>query len=350
MPSQGMLNRTEMDMSKAVGHLEQDLDELLGSPKFAQIKHLLDRQAALRYRIDYLDKVNRDLTELEKQHSISIQAAIEAILDLAIKNAFESHTGHEVQLNVPTKEAFGDFQCNSAMKLSKMEVAGPGFINIWISKAFITQEVSKILRMNVQPPRLPRKYSVIVDMSSPNIAKEMHVGHLRSTIIGESVARLLSFLGHRVLKLNHIGDWGTQFGMLIAHLHDVYPDSLSVPPIDDLQSLYKASKLRFDAEEDFKTRAYNCVVKLQSHDPAYVRTWEQICEVSRRGKSQLAAATTTWKLVHCLVANTILMHSHSLLLPPSCSAHPLLPSSLKHRITSSCRPSQRFYLVLINVF
>ncbi|KAA0194056.1 Arginyl tRNA synthetase cytoplasmic [Fasciolopsis buskii] len=119
-------------------------------------------------------------------------------------------------------------------------------------------------------------------MSSPNIAKEMHVGHLRSTIIGESISRLLSFLGHRVLKINHIGDWGTQFGMLIAHLRDVYPNSVSVPPINDLQSLYKASKVRFDSDEDFKARAYECVVKLQAGDPEYVRKWEQICEVSRR--------------------------------------------------------------------
>uniref|UniRef100_A0A183A106 Arginyl-tRNA synthetase n=1 Tax=Echinostoma caproni TaxID=27848 RepID=A0A183A106_9TREM len=167
--------------------------------------------------------------------------------------------------------------------LGKLEVAGPGFINIWVSKTFVAHEIYKILKAGVQPPKIPHNYSVIIDMSSPNIAKEMHVGHLRSTIIGDSISRLLSFLGHRVLKINHIGDWGTQFGMLIAHLQEMFPNSDSAPPIGDLQAFYKVSKARFDSEEDFKTRAYNAVVKLQSHDPTHIRAWEQICAISRKG-------------------------------------------------------------------
>lgn len=115
------------------------------------------------------------------------------------------------------------------------------------------------------------------------IAKEMHVGHLRSTIIGESISRLLEFLGHDVLRLNHVGDWGTQFGMLIAHLEDKFPDyAKSSPPISDLQAFYKESKARFDSDEEFKKRAYNRVVKLQSGDPESVKAWTQICDVSRR--------------------------------------------------------------------
>lgn len=111
----------------------------------------------------------------------------------------------------------------------------------------------------------------------------MHVGHLRSTIIGESICRLLEFLGHDVLRLNHVGDWGTQFGMLIAHLEDKFPDFAKVsPPISDLQAFYKESKTRFDSDEEFKKRAYNRVVKLQSGDATTVKAWTLICDVSRK--------------------------------------------------------------------
>lgn len=124
---------------------------------------------------------------------------------------------------------------------------------------------------------------VVVDFSSPNIAKEMHVGHLRSTIIGESMCRLFEFAGYDVLRLNHLGDWGTQFGMLIAHLQDKFPDYLTVsPPIGDLQAFYKESKRRFDTEEEFKKRAYQCVVLLQSKNPDFIKAWNLICDVSRR--------------------------------------------------------------------
>lgn len=111
----------------------------------------------------------------------------------------------------------------------------------------------------------------------------MHVGHLRSTIIGESIARLLEYLGHDVLRLNHVGDWGTQFGMLIAHLEDKFPNFAQVsPPIADLQAFYKESKARFDSDEEFKKRAYNRVVKLQSGDAVTVKAWNLICDVSRK--------------------------------------------------------------------
>ncbi|KAM6224080.1 LOW QUALITY PROTEIN: arginine--tRNA ligase, cytoplasmic-like [Rhynchocyon petersi] len=124
---------------------------------------------------------------------------------------------------------------------------------------------------------------VVVDFSSPNIAKEMHVGHLRSTIIGESMCWLFEFADYNVLKLNHVGDWGTQFGMLIAHLQDKFPDYITVsPPIGDLQAFYKESKKRFDTEEDFKKRAYQCVVLLQSKNPDILKAWNLICDVSRQ--------------------------------------------------------------------
>ncbi len=123
---------------------------------------------------------------------------------------------------------------------------------------------------------------VIVDFSSPNIAKEMHVGHLRSTIIGDSIANLFDFLGHDVLRLNHVGDWGTQFGMLIAHLKDKFPNFVKEsPPIGDLMAFYKEAKKRFDDDAEFKKVAYACVVKLQSHEDDYIKAWNLICDVSR---------------------------------------------------------------------
>ncbi|XP_075914681.1 arginine--tRNA ligase, cytoplasmic [Petromyzon marinus] len=124
---------------------------------------------------------------------------------------------------------------------------------------------------------------VVIDFSSPNVAKEMHVGHLRSTIIGDSTSRLYEFLGHEVLRLNHIGDWGTQFGMLIAHLVDRFPNyTEQPPPIADLQAFYKESKLRFDEDPSFRSRAYEYVVRLQSKEEAILRGWSLICDISRR--------------------------------------------------------------------
>ena len=104
---------------------------------------------------------------------------------------------------------------------------------------------------------------MIVDFSSPNIAKDMHVGHLRSTIMGDSICRVLEFLNHEVLRINHLGDWGTQFGMLIAELNDEFPDFLeNPPPIADLVVFYKKAKKRFDNEEAFKKTSHENVVKL----------------------------------------------------------------------------------------
>lgn len=126
------------------------------------------------------------------------------------------------------------------------------------------------------------KLTVGVDFSSPNIAKNMHVGHLRSTIIGEAICRILEFMGHNVIRINHIGDWGTQFGMLISHMHDTFPDFLEKQPdISDLDGFYKQAKQRFDEEEEFKTRARNTVVRLQAGGEAELEAWKMICEVSR---------------------------------------------------------------------
>lgn len=207
---------------------------------------------------------------------------------------------------------FGDYQCNSAMAISqtlkksnikssprdiatkivanlsassvvaRCEVAGAGFINIYLDRAYAVRAITAVLQHGVRPPAVKRQ-RVVVDLSSPNIAKEMHVGHLRSTIIGDSISRLLEWLGHDVLRLNHVGDWGTQFGMLIAHLEDRFPDYVQVsPPIGDLQAFYKESKMRFDTDEEFKKRAYSRVVRLQGGDVDSTRAWNLICDVSRQ--------------------------------------------------------------------
>jgi arginyl-tRNA synthetase len=125
----------------------------------------------------------------------------------------------------------------------------------------------------------------VVDFSSPNIAKEMHVGHLRSTIIGDAIARILEFQGHDVLRLNHVGDWGTQFGMLITYLREVCPEALvtsDAVDLGDLVAFYKKAKQRFDEDETFKETARQAVVTLQSGDAESIKAWQLLCEQSRR--------------------------------------------------------------------
>lgn len=206
---------------------------------------------------------------------------------------------------------FGDYQANLAMSLAKPlkqnpraiasqivealdvsefceapEIAGPGFINLRLKREFLEGQLQQMQgsdRLGIAPTPNPQR--VVVDFSSPNIAKEMHVGHLRSTIIGDAIARVLEFQGHDVLRLNHVGDWGTQFGMLIAYLRDVYPDALSQADaldIGDLVSFYKKAKTRFDEDPQFQDKARNNVVKLQSGDPETRQAWTLLCDQSRR--------------------------------------------------------------------
>ncbi|CAB3377557.1 Hypothetical predicted protein [Cloeon dipterum] len=244
---------------------------------------------------------------------LSIQGILNDVFAEAIRNAYPDLPEAPVIIMPSSNAKFGDYQCNSAMSMaqalkaqgvkappreiakkiqdnvpsnpliSKLEIAGAGFINITLKKEFGHELLKNILIRGVQPPPSEVKHRVVVDFSSPNIAKEMHVGHLRSTIIGESVCRLLEFLGHDVVRVNHVGDWGTQFGMLIAHLEDKFPNFRTVsPPIADLQAFYKEAKVRFDSDEDFKKRAYACVVKLQAKQPDYIKAWQLICDVSRK--------------------------------------------------------------------
>jgi arginyl-tRNA synthetase len=163
----------------------------------------------------------------------------------------------------------------------KTEIAGPGFINAYFDPKWVAGQFAKILK---EGPGVPfaDPQNIVVDFSSPNIAKEMHVGHLRSTIIGESICRVLEFCGHKVSRINHVGDWGTQFGMLINHLRTAYPDFNENPPnIADLTGFYKEAKKRFDEDADFKLASQKAVVTLQSGDAFSLQCWKTLCDVSR---------------------------------------------------------------------
>ncbi len=143
-------------------------------------------------------------------------------------------------------------------------------------------ELMNILKNGVTY-KAPAKQKILVDFSSPNIAKELHVGHLRSTIIGDATCRIFEFLGHEVLRINHVGDWGTQFGMLTAALFDAYPDFMEKKPnLGELKVFYQKAKERFDKDEDFKKRSHQNVVLLQGGDPKITAAWKYLCDLSRQ--------------------------------------------------------------------
>lgn len=180
--------------------------------------------------------------------------------------------------------------------IGKLECSGPGYINIYLPWNMVTARLAHILTMG-QPLAGPlggldKARKVIVDYSSPNIAKDMHIGHLRSTIIGDTISRILEYCGHGVARLNHVGDWGTQFGMLIAYLKEllasgtVKDDELDAN-ISDLTAFYKASKKRFDADTDFKARAHLEVVALQAGDATNLALWKRMVTVSSKMFSEV---------------------------------------------------------------
>jgi len=209
-----------------------------------------------------------------------------------------------ISVSEATKAEFGDYQFNGAMALSKKlgknpreiaqgimdaldftgmlakaEIAGPGFINLWLNPLWIAKQSQEALadkRLSVSTRDTPIK--VVVDYSGPNMAKQMHVGHLRSTIIGDTLANLLTFLGDDVIRQNHIGDWGTQFGMLIAYL-EIKGEDASVS-LKDLEKFYKDAKGEFDANADFANKAREYVVKIQSGDAHCLNLWQKFIDIS----------------------------------------------------------------------
>ena len=233
-------------------------------------------------------------------------------LQQALGKAFGDEYANTDPILVPaSKPEFGDFQANMALSLAKKlgkkprdiaqevvenldisdicekpEIAGPGFINLRLQTAYLETELNSLLtdsRLGVPVAKYPKRE--IVDFSSPNIAKEMHVGHLRSTIIGDAIARILEFRGHDVIRLNHVGDWGTQFGMLITNLREVSPEALTTAnalDIGDLVNFYKQAKKRFDEDEDFQEKARQEVVRLQAGAEDTIHAWKLLCQQSRQ--------------------------------------------------------------------
>jgi arginyl-tRNA synthetase len=240
-----------------------------------------------------------------------------ALLDRRMRDAIRAlGTEGDPLLSVAQDERFGDYQSNCAMALAKQlgakprdvaqrlidalsyddlteapEIAGPGFINFRLKTGALGTMLAEV--PSVEDPAQDRlglpsadePHVVVVDLSSPNLAKEMHVGHLRSTVIGDCVCRILEFAGHTVHRENHVGDWGTQFGMLVAHLRAVRPEVVENPDqlvIRDLESFYVEAKQHFDEDEDFRTEARETVVALQQGDPLTRRIWQAFCEESLR--------------------------------------------------------------------
>lgn len=244
---------------------------------------------------------------------MTIASYLQKISTEIIQSLFEDDS-LQADVQPCMQEEFGHYQCNSALQLakllskppreiankivskieeqyaektlfSKIEIAGPGFINFSLHPEFLAGSLEKMFKdthLGIQRPEKIEK--VIVEYSSPNIAKELHVGHLRSTIIGESLARIFSFLGHDVLRLNHIGDWGTQFGMLIAYIKEFAPKLLAGSEqitTEELMTYYRSAKRIFDEDENFKKKAHQEVVKLQAREEEAIHIWKKICHISR---------------------------------------------------------------------
>jgi arginyl-tRNA synthetase len=167
---------------------------------------------------------------------------------------------------------------------SATEIAGPGFINITFANEFLAREIAAAAadsRLGVR--NAPTSKKVVIDYSAPNVAKEMHVGHLRSTVIGDALVRMLEFVGHRVVRENHIGDWGTPFGMLIEHLIDLgETEAANELSVGDLDSFYRQARTKFDSNDEFKERARARVVLLQGGDEETLRMWKLLVAESTR--------------------------------------------------------------------
>lgn len=211
----------------------------------------------------------------------------------------------EPQVRQSAKVQFGDYQANGMMAVakklgmaprqlaeqvlthldlngiaSKVEIAGPGFINIFLDPAFLAQHVQQALASDRLGVAQPEKQTVVIDYSAPNVAKEMHVGHLRSTIIGDAAVRTLEFLGHNVIRANHVGDWGTQFGMLIAWLEKQQQENAGEMALADLEGFYRDAKKHYDEDEAFAERARSYVVKLQGGDEYFREMWRKLVDIT----------------------------------------------------------------------
>ncbi len=233
---------------------------------------------------------------------------IQSILADKIKQAMINAGADEqcdALIRQSSKAQFGDYQANGIMATAKKlgknprefaqnvldvaelsgiaektEIAGPGFINIFLDKNWLANALNQALNEKNLGISAVKKQTIVADYSSPNVAKEMHVGHLRSTIIGDAVVRTLEFLGHNVIRANHVGDWGTQFGMLIAYLEKMENEHASEMELSDLEAFYRAAKEHYDSDPVFAEKARGYVVKLQGGDE-YCRTmWKKLVDIT----------------------------------------------------------------------
>ncbi|ELY2765910.1 arginine--tRNA ligase [Cronobacter malonaticus] len=212
----------------------------------------------------------------------------------------------EPQVRQSARAQFGDYQANGVMAIAKKlgmpprqfaeqalvhldltgiaaktEIAGPGFINIFLDPAFLAKNIEAAVasdRAGVEKVSAPQ--TIVVDYSAPNVAKEMHVGHVRSTIIGDASVRTLEFLGHKVIRANHVGDWGTQFGMLIAYLEKQQQENAGEMALSDLEGFYREAKKHYDEDEAFAERARSYVVKLQGGDEYCREMWRKLVDIT----------------------------------------------------------------------
>jgi len=233
------------------------------------------------------------------------QGLRQALTELYLKQGIELKPNLDFVVEHPRDPSHGDWSSNVALintkslsmpprvvaehlmtsfpkdaSIAKIEIAGPGFINFHQSQDFTAQALEQMWQsssLGVQILEHPSR--VVVDYSSPNLAKEMHVGHLRSTIIGDAIARAMAFKGYTVIRQNHVGDWGTQFGMLLAHFEDLQAHDSQLK-LTDLELFYKAAKLKFDADQEFAGRARQWVVLLQSGDTHALKHWQHFIHLS----------------------------------------------------------------------
>ncbi|MET3075484.1 arginine--tRNA ligase [Pantoea leporis] len=218
----------------------------------------------------------------------------------------------EPQVRQSAKVQFGDYQANGMMAVakklgqaprqlaeqviqhldlngiaSKVEIAGPGFINIFLDRAWLAAQTAQALQLPRLGVSAVAPQTVVVDYSAPNVAKQMHVGHVRSTIIGDAAVRTLEFLGHNVIRANHVGDWGTQFGMLIAYLEKQQNEHHEEIALADLEAFYREAKVTYDADEAFAERARNYVVKLQGGDEYCRSMWKKLVDITMSQNQQV---------------------------------------------------------------
>ncbi len=240
---------------------------------------------------------------------MNIRSQLDTIITQALSDA--GFTDSPAVVKTSARPEFGDYQANGIMGaakkggmnprelaatilerlkqnseintlVEKLEIAGPGFINIHLKNAWLANQLENTLvSENLGVEKTNNPDNVVIDYSAPNLAKEMHVGHLRSTIIGDAISRVLEFLGHNVIRQNHVGDWGTQFGMLLTYMGELKKENAELEmQLSDLEKFYQAAKIRFDEDQAFAKQARENVVKLQAGDAEFLKLWQQFIDTS----------------------------------------------------------------------